>query len=134
MGQLGIGSQILLEIGTDFGPPGRIIRQQLAVESLQRQGEPDKVAEMGERFGTERAVFMEHPHCIDDDGRIPEPVEEVIGIGIPVSEHRGCDNGASFRHNGLAEAGPGLDDADRRNGFEYRFGGKPILPVDPGLE
>ncbi len=110
-GQLFIRAHVLLEVGHDLLAPGRRRDERAAVELFERQAEAHEVGEVAEApSSADVARFVEQPHGIDHDGRIAEPMEEVVRIRVVGAEHRRGDDGAPRGPHGLPEAGALLHD------------------------
>src|SRR5947208_188121 len=64
-----------------------------AVESVQGKAEAGEVSQMLQGFVADASVDVEQAHCIDDDGRVAEPMKEVVRVRVVGAEYGRGDDG-----------------------------------------
>ena len=87
-----------------------------------------------DRCRIDAPVFTRGPQRVDDDRRIPEPVEEIVGVGIVGGEDRRGQHRSWPRRNALPEVGTLLDDPSSGNGAQHPAHGDARFSLYPVVE
>jgi len=133
-GDLGVGSHVPEQGGLNLRPEVARAQELAPIERLQRARELHEFLEVmhGGALGvTSQECYAQ---CIDDEGRIPEPVEEVVRVRVVVRRHGGGEDGPRPRDDPLPEPGTLHDEIGRRDRTQHPRGGDASLCGDPAIE
>src|SRR6185437_10373393 len=132
--ELFIGADILQEGGLNLFPEMPLTKKLAPVQLLQRSAEAHELAQMLDRNARVEPLGLSDAQSVDDDRRVPEPVEKIVGIRIVSREDRRRHHRSRPRDHPLAEAGTLLDDLGRRDGAQHCAYGKARFSLDPALK
>ena len=81
-----VGPHILQEGGLNLLPETPLAKKLAPVQIAQRSAEIDKLAQTLDGDLPLEPLGLRHAQRVDDDRRIPEPVKEIVGVGIVSGE------------------------------------------------
>ena len=117
---LGVGPHILQEGGLNLLPEAPLAQKLSPVQIAQRAAELEKFAQTLDGDPPLEPHGLRHAQRVDDDRRIPEPVKEIVGVGIVSGEDRRGHHRSPPRNDVLSETGPLLDQMRGRDCEQHR--------------
>src|SRR6202023_1432144 len=79
------------------------------VKTIEREAERDKLFETEKPLPGEGSLGNHMPQGIDDECRIAQPMEEIVGVRVPGAKRRRGQHGSRRRPDHLAKPAPLLD-------------------------
>src|ERR1700730_13843856 len=73
------------------------------VKTIEREAERDKLLETGNPFSREGSLGNHMPQGIDDERRIAQPMEEIVGVRVRGAKRRRGQDGSRRRPDRLAK-------------------------------
>ena len=131
---LGVGPHILQEGWLNLVTQTPVTKKLPAVQAAQGSTELDKLPQTIDSGSHLDRLRRRRAQRVDDDRRIPEPVEEIVGVGIISGEDRRGHHRSRLRNDALSKARAILDEMGGRDGAQHRAGGEVRLLVYPVVE
>src|ERR1700722_15404576 len=132
--QLVIGSYVLQERGLNLFPEAPPTSKLAPVQFAQRLMEVDKLTQTFDGGLLLKSLGWRYAQSVNDDRRVPEPVKEIVGVGIVSGRNRGGQNRSRPRDNALTKAWTFLDDVRRRDGAQHCAQGEVRFFINPVVE
>ena len=87
-GDLVVRSHILQEGGLNTFPEASPMNKLASIQLAERQIKVDKLAQAIDSNCRLKSLGLRYAQGVDDDRRIPEPVKEIVGVGIVSGRNR----------------------------------------------
>src|SRR6185437_16822204 len=129
-----IGPRILQKRRLNLVPEPPIAEQLPPIEAAQRPAELHELAEMLGRRRIDEPVLEGKAQRVDDDRRIPEPVKEIVGVGVVGGEDRRRQHRSWPRNDALPETGALLDETGGRDCAQHRVSREARFAFYPAIE